>query len=206
MPDVGLDFGSKVQSRTRSLDPSWCLLIDWSPSSCSTLQTSTQAQTKWWKFPGPQILPKHWERFAQIWGHIEASWWRARPRIEGIWPGRRTGRGNWSIKAATDAESGRGGQVPRRVWGRYPETRSRISQWTDQLQEVDMFGVWTSCTICYLAPGYLALKCLLAIYCVALKPISCPEWALTCTSGDVLSYITELRLPQHLWSRLFNSI
>ena len=59
------------------------------------------------------------------------------------------------------------------------------------------FGRLAPCAT-YLAPGYLALKCLLVIYCLALKLISCPEWALTCTLGDVLSHITELRLSQHL--------
>ena len=138
-----MDLGSKVQSGTCSLDPKLMSadgLI--SPqSSFSTLHTYSQAQTNCWKFFRASNIAKYWDSFAQIWGQIEARWWKrgglARPEI--VLGGGRRRRGNWSIKATTDAESGRG-QVPPRV----SEIRSGISHWADQLQEVDMFRVWAS--------------------------------------------------------------
>ena len=149
--DVEWDVGSKVHKvGTRSLDRSWSPLMDWCHGRLPNLanfhsswwwwwgggfwrwwwpssQTSTQAQINCWKIPGAsnilarpclKTLRKIWSQMVKGGGMCWAS-------IGGIWPG---GRGNWSIKEGTDAESGRGQNFGLQNWAENVE---------DLLQEVD---------------------------------------------------------------------
>ena len=98
---------------------------------CPTLHTSTQAddddeKTSWGlQYSGkttPQSIEKDLSEFGgKLISHGEMCW----ASIECIWPG---GRGNWSIKEGTDAESGRGQNFGLQNWAENVE---------DLLQEVD---------------------------------------------------------------------
>ena len=91
----------------------WLLNLANFHSSTNKLQLQT----------GPQILQNIGTGFPKFGSKLK-------PDGEGLGPGLRAfdlarGRGNWSIKAATDAESGRG-QVPQRVSG----SRNRVENFS----------------------------------------------------------------------------
>ena len=100
-----LDSGSKVRPGTRSLDPRWCPLMDWDAQPCTL---PLQRKQNWGKFPGASNISAKLSKLKP--DGEKGDWWH----LTWLTPARARARGEiGEIKAATDAESGRG-QVPQR--------------------------------------------------------------------------------------------
>ena len=140
--DVEWDLGSKVHKvGTRSLDRSWSPLMDWCHGRLPNL---ANFHSSWWidddektswglQYSGkttPQSIEKDLSEFGgKLKSHGERGGRTCWASIEGIWPG---GRGNWSIKEGTDAESGRGQNFGLQKLGR--ECRGSVTRgWREQI-------------------------------------------------------------------------
>ena len=98
-------LGAKCGPGTRSLDPRWCPLMDCDAQPCTL---PLERKSKLGKFPGVSNISDELSKLKP--DGEKGDWWH----LTWLTPARARARGEiGEIKAATDAESGRG-QVPRR--------------------------------------------------------------------------------------------